>query len=74
MRRCESSAAEFFADTSGSQAGDAAYSFKKDIHWLPAATPTSFVATEADLLNPGIIVTVAGVKPHITQLWGAFSW
>ena len=69
MRRGESNLVRVFADPSGSQAGGAAYSFEEDIHWVPAVTPTQFAVAEADSLNPGIIVTVDGVKPHITHLW-----
>ena len=59
---------------SWSQAGGAAYSFEEDIQRGPAATPTLFAVAEADLLNPGVIVTVDGVKPHITHLWRTFYW
>ena len=69
MRRGESSLVRVFVDHSGSQAGGAAYSFEEDIHWVPAATPTQFSVSEADLLKPGVIVTVDGIKPHIAHLW-----
>ena len=69
MRRCESNLVRVFVDPSGSRAGCPANSFEEDIHWVPATTPTQFAVAEADLLNPGVIVNVDGVKPHITHLW-----
>ena len=70
--RCEISAGRFFMWTPlGRKLVDAAYSFEKGILWVPAAAPTQFAVAEADDLDPGVIVTVDGVNPHIAHLWMA---
>ena len=61
--------AKFLLTPLGRKLVDAANSFKKDVTLVPAATPTPFAAAEANILNPGVIMTVYGIKLHITHRW-----